>query len=258
VPQPGRIAAAALDPAFPASVVTGHKWERGQIIKDVRRSAADLPKAVAAPARRGLRDRTSLNVPAVADSDPEWRIDRNYGRPGTCIPRTGRASATGPVWPVGRDNVRVSPECNDHPRDRHCPVRRPAWIDRGPAIGQVPEAADNNFVPVRGQVQETSPASALDRAREVAVNSFGPARAPALAAAAFSGPLDRVKTAAAFSDPLDQAKAVAEFSDPLDPGKTVVVFSGQLDQAKTVAVSNSVRMVGPGGPTVDPVIVGPI
>jgi hypothetical protein len=102
----------------------------------------------------------------------------------------------------------------------------------------------------------TSRASALDRAPEVAVSSFDPEHDLALAAE-FSGPLDPVKTVAAFNVPLGQAKAAA-FNDPLlDPVRMVVVFNDPLDQAKTVAVSRSVRMVDPGGRTVDLVIVGP-
>jgi hypothetical protein len=89
---------------------TGHKWAGVRIFKGVPRWAVASGKAAGDPVRLGLRDRTSLNVPAVPDSDPAWRIVHNYGRPGTCIPQTGRGSAIGPAWLVVRDSVRVSLE----------------------------------------------------------------------------------------------------------------------------------------------------
>jgi hypothetical protein len=166
----------------------------------------------------------------LADSVPGWQTVRSFDHPATCAPQRGREWAIGRASPDGLGNARVSPECSGHPHDRRCLGRQARF----------------GLVLASGQEPATLPVSVLGLEPEAVDSSFVPAAARGLAqaGAASSGPFGRVKTAAASSAPFDQVKTVAAFSDP-------------LDLAKAVADSRSVRMIGLGDPTVDPVIVGP-
>src|SRR5687767_5817634 len=136
--------AAARDRDFPALAASAPKWARDRIIKGVPRlAAADLDRLEDGPVRDDpppdgpraqilhlvlVQDPVELRV---ADSVPEWRTVRNYGRPVTCVPQRVRAMAIDRASLDGQDNsVRVSPDLNDHPHDQTCPAKWPASIDR--------------------------------------------------------------------------------------------------------------------------------